>query len=59
MAKIQELSDANLIAEWRSWDLKIASARSWGAALAAAGEFRDECEKEIRLRKLHIPELET
>lgn len=37
-----------LIAEWRHWDQAIANAKGWGAALAAADEFRRACEMHLK-----------
>ncbi len=55
MALIHYLTDTDLIEEWRKWDTEIANAKSWGAALAAANEFRTECEQEIARRGLDKP----
>lgn len=49
---IGALTDDELIAEWREWDTKIANAKGWGAGLAAASGFRDECAREILKRGL-------
>jgi hypothetical protein len=54
MSTIRELSDKALIAEWAKWDGKIRAAKSWGASLTAAAEFRADCEREMRLRKLIV-----
>lgn len=52
---IRDLTDEELVAEWKYWDEKIRSATGWGASLAAADEFRRQCESQIRLRGLMLP----
>ncbi len=47
---LKEMTDAELYAEWRRWDDKISNATGWGAALAAADEFRRAVSREIQLR---------
>ncbi len=47
---IEALSDADLLLEWDYWNKKIANATSWGAAIAAAQEFREICQREIDKR---------
>ncbi len=47
---IEALSDTDLLLEWNYWDKKIANATSWGAAVAAAHEFRQICQREIDKR---------
>ncbi len=42
--------DDALLAEHRKWDERVANATSWGGALAAAAEARDECAAELRRR---------
>lgn len=51
---IKKLSDDGLIAEWTKWKEKIEAATSWGAAIAAANEFRQDCEREINRRNLSV-----
>lgn len=48
--KIRYLSDVDLLQEWYTWDYKVRKAKSWGAALSAADEFRRECQGEIDRR---------
>jgi len=48
-------SDEDVLAEWWRWDEKIKSATSWGAALAAADEFRKDAERELRRRGIPVP----
>jgi hypothetical protein len=45
-----EMTNEELKMEWKMWDEKIKNATSWGAALAAAVEFKKDCEREMRLR---------
>ena len=52
---IKNLSDNQLLLEWSYWNKKIKETPGWGAAVAAANEFRAECESEILLRNLEIP----
>ena len=54
---ISELSDEDLIAEWHHWNDEIKAATGWGAALAAADEFRRACEQQIEKRGLKTPEV--
>ncbi len=49
--KIRDLDDAALLEEWHKWDAMINEAKSWGASLAAADEFRKECTREMERRK--------
>ena len=51
---ISDLSDSALANEWHLWNRKIITATSWGASLAAANEFRQECEHEIDRRNLSV-----
>ena len=48
----RDLSDDALKEEYRTWNRKIREAKSWGAALAAAAEFREDCLKELKRRGL-------
>lgn len=52
---VKGLTDEKLLAEWHHWNNKIINAPSWGASLAAANEFRIECEREMRRREIPIP----
>lgn len=52
---IKELTDSNLVFEWHYWTNKMAIAKSWGGAIAAAAEFRHECERELTHRNIPIP----
>lgn len=47
----KDMSLEELTAERVYWDDKIINATCWGAALAAAAEFRDECTKWIAVRR--------
>lgn len=53
-AKLRELSDEELLKEWHYWDFKIRIAEQWGAAVAAANEFRTECQREIDRRNTNV-----
>ena len=44
--------DDALLAEWRKWDAHVRDATSWGAALGAASEAREECSKELTRRNI-------
>jgi hypothetical protein len=44
------MTDAELAAERARWSQEIADAPGWGAAVAAAHEFRDDCDRELRRR---------
>jgi len=48
---LSEMSLDELTEERDMWDGKIARATSWGAALAAAKDFLDDCDREIARRK--------
>lgn len=52
---IKELTDPNLLSEWHHWTNKMAIAKSWGGAIAAAAEFQRECERELTRRNIPIP----
>jgi hypothetical protein len=52
---IKDLSDEDLLKEWQTWDDKIIGAKSWGAAVGAALEFRQECEREMSRRNIPNP----
>lgn len=54
--KIRDMTDEQLLAEHENWDRNIRNATSWGAALAAADEFRKECLLEINRRGLTFKE---
>lgn len=54
---IKDLTDDELKLEWIMWDDEIKSATHWGAALAAANEFKIECERELRRRGIWKKEL--
>jgi hypothetical protein len=56
MALIRDLSDADLIKEFSEWSRQIKSTTSWGAALAAAVEFRRGCKTELLRRGIKLPE---
>ena len=45
-----KLEVPELIAERQYWNTKIESATGWGAALAAASDFRDACDAELLRR---------
>lgn len=51
----KDLTNKQLLVEYKYWNNKVVNAISWGAALAAASEFRDECKREILLRGLALP----
>jgi hypothetical protein len=51
---IRGKSDDGLAAEWHYWNDKIATATGWGAALAAADEFRASCQREINRRGIKV-----
>ena len=56
MAKlIKDLSDEELLKEFLYWHNEIKNTPSWGAALAAASEFRTACHRQILLRGLDLP----
>ena len=55
MAMIKDLDDKALVEEYSFWDDKIKNAKSWGAALTAADEFRKECEQELLRRGKSVP----
>lgn len=50
-----DMSDDELIAEWRHWDDRIKGATSWGAGIAAADGFRKEAAREMRRRSIEMP----
>lgn len=52
MPRIRDLPDDELLEEWWKWDQQVRKATSWGAALAAADEFRKECAQEIERRNV-------
>lgn len=52
MPQIRDLTDDDLIDEFHKWNNKIKTATSWGAALSAANEFRQECQREIDRRNI-------
>lgn len=52
---LRDKSDKGVLAEWRYWNDKIKAATGWGAALAAADEFRRCAESELRRRGLAVP----
>ena len=52
---LYDKSDEGVIAEWYFWNDKVINARSWGAGLAAAAEFREDAERELRRRGLALP----
>lgn len=52
--QIRDLSDNELLEEYKYWDNKIISATSWGASIAAANRFRKDCETQIKLRNLTL-----
>jgi hypothetical protein len=54
VALIRDLTNEQLIAEWKDWDDRIRNTKSWGAALAAANGFRKECQREINKRGLVV-----
>jgi len=56
MPQIRDLSDEQIIKEYYHWDDKVRNATAWGAALAAANEFRRDCLMQIQLRGLNINE---
>ena len=47
-----DMTEDELQIEWRHWNSIIAAATGWGASLAAANEFRRDCERELRRRGL-------
>jgi hypothetical protein len=51
---LSELSDGELISEYNLWNNKVKNATAWGAALAAADEFRKECWHEMQRRGLEV-----
>lgn len=51
----REMTDDELLSEWRKWDGKIRAALSWGGSLAAAAEFRADAASEMRRRGLPAP----
>jgi hypothetical protein len=55
-ASIHDKTTEVLLAEYRHWDGRIKQAASWGAILAAAGEFRDEVAAELRRRDVPLSE---
>lgn len=48
--RFESMSLAELHDERGYWDTQIRESKSWGAALTAASEFRDECDVWIRRR---------
>jgi len=50
------MTDDELAAEREKWNRKIVDAPGWGAAVAAAHEFRDDCDRELRRRGLDAPD---
>jgi len=46
----KDLTLEQLIEERQYWNYKITSATGWGASLAAASEFRDDCDRELLRR---------
>jgi hypothetical protein len=49
--RIDQMTLAELRIERAHWDKQITDAPGWGGSLAAASEFRDECDKWIRRRE--------
>lgn len=47
----RDMTDEELQVERKKWDDKVTNAKYWGAAVAAAHNFRTECDKEIERRK--------
>ncbi len=47
---LRDMTDAELLAEWQKWEDEITNAAGWGAALAAADEFRKDCAREMARR---------
>lgn len=47
-----DMTDAELRDERAHWNQLIVDATGWGAALAAAAEFRDDCDRELDRRAL-------
>ena len=47
---LPDMTDAELQAEWQRWDDEVTNATGWGAALAAADEFRKDCTREMARR---------
>lgn len=50
----RDMTDAELRAEHDKWDSKIRNSTGWGAAVAAADEFRRECRREAARRGLDV-----
>lgn len=48
----KDMTLEELEVEHKYWDDKIANATSWGGALTAADEFKRDCVRHIKLRKL-------
>jgi hypothetical protein len=51
--RYRDMTDDELRAEAEKWDAEVRNAESWGAAVAAAAEFRRECERELD-RRQHV-----
>ena len=47
---VKKQTKEQLVAERDYWQQKLDSAESWGGALTAVLEFRDECQKELNRR---------
>lgn len=53
-----EMTDDELRAEWKYWNGAVRNAPGWSASLAAAHEFREECEIELK-RRGHLTPLDA
>lgn len=49
--RFEDMSIEELVAERDKWEKKIDEAPGWGAAVGAAYEFMQECERWIRRRE--------
>jgi hypothetical protein len=51
---VRDMTNEELLAEYVKWRDKVASATGWGAALAAADEFRTDALREIKRRGIKL-----
>lgn len=53
---LSQATNEELLVEWNYWNSMIQNASSWGAALAAANEFRQDVEQVMKRRGMAHPD---
>lgn len=54
---LKQMSNIELIVEYKLWKNVVQSATSWGASLGQAKEFLEDCEREIVRREINMGNL--